>query len=200
MALKGDMCIKSTSKPAALAAFWKTTRACVMTMRAVFCEGHYISPTWRTGQFSKMASEGNPSEVAEASTRLIQAIETALNPSTVQQQRIEAYQVQLEPFKFKNAIEFKPLAICYNVLHARMKTTSCITVINIISNFLLACISSLLSSSRPVLHCVFLWHLCCMTGKMLLWSAIQVFSSWNILSSNAAYSDIVYNLVYLYAY
>ena len=38
------------------------------------------------------------SEVELVSLRLIQAIETALNPSTVQQQRAEAYEVKTEPF------------------------------------------------------------------------------------------------------
>jgi len=37
------------------------------------------------------------SEVEVVSARLIQAIETALSPSTVQQQRIEAYEVKLKP-------------------------------------------------------------------------------------------------------
>lgn len=36
------------------------------------------------------------SEVEVVSLRLIQAIETALNPSTVQQQRVEAYEVRAE--------------------------------------------------------------------------------------------------------
>ena len=38
-------------------------------------------------------------EVDEVSARLIQAIETALNPSTVQQQRIKAYEVGRTSFQ-----------------------------------------------------------------------------------------------------
>ena len=62
------------------------TRLAVFVLKDTTISQHKVLATV---SLSKMAAE------QEAALRMIQAVETALNPSTTQQQRIKAYEVKL---------------------------------------------------------------------------------------------------------
>ena len=64
-------------------------------------------------------------------------------------------------------------------------STVCVHVKLILCLFVLFSSFSLLSSSRPAHHCVFLLASYCLIVKILLWCDIPVFNFWNMQSSKA---------------
>ena len=67
---------------------WACSRAAVNLLKDTMW-----SVSWHTKAFKQVMAA---SEVEEVSKRLIQAVETALDPSTVQQQRVKAYEVSFK--------------------------------------------------------------------------------------------------------
>ena len=64
------------------------------------------------------------SEVEEVSKRFIQAVETALDPSTVQQQRVKAYEVSFKwspEDSLRNDAEYR----CSKKMHVSKNNSSC---------------------------------------------------------------------------
>ena len=93
---------------------WACSRVAVNILKDTMWSIHDIP------RHSNMAA----SEVEEVSKRLIQAVETALDPSTVQQQRVKAYEVSFKwspEDSLRNDAEYR----CSKKMHVSKNNSSC---------------------------------------------------------------------------
>ena len=99
---------------------WACSRVAVNLLKDTMW---WINAITYQGLFPRLSNMA-ASEVEEVSKRLIQAVETALDPSTAQQQRVKAYEVR---FKWSpedslwNDAEYR----CSKKMHVSKNNTSC---------------------------------------------------------------------------